>query len=216
MDELSSLTYSVIDTETTSSGDYNSNKICEIAVIKIKANSIIDEFNSLINPCIPISPEATTIHRITNNDVATSPKFSDVSSRIHRMVNNTIFVCHNTSFDLPIIVKEFSETGIYIPGITSLDTVKLSRKAFPGLKSYSLQSLISHLGINRNRSHRAYDDCKATVELFILCMKQLRTRGFGGIQKLLSIGANRKLHLIFSEINSKRWKTGKIAGSFNI
>jgi DNA polymerase-3 subunit epsilon len=67
-----------------------------------------------------------------------------------------------------------------------LCTVRLSRKVFPGLPSYSLSNLKRHFGIVADRSHRALDDTLATVQLFeqILAAQE----GKSGIKQLVNHG----------------------------
>ena len=55
-----------VDIETTGLFPQNGERICEIAILKIKKGEIIDKFVSLINPEIPISAAATLVSGITN------------------------------------------------------------------------------------------------------------------------------------------------------
>jgi len=49
------------------------------------------------------------------------------------------------------------------------DTLVISREAFPGLQSYSLQYLAASLGISARDSHRAEDDARLCMEIFLRC-----------------------------------------------
>ena len=48
----------------------------------------------------------------------------------------------------------------------TLCTIELSKKNFPDLKSYKLKKICDHFSIELNNHHRAFDDAKATLELF--------------------------------------------------
>ena len=155
--------YAVIDIETTG-GMPKRDKITEIAIILYDGSSVKGSFTSLVNPQRSIPSEITRITGITNEMVKDAPKFYEIAKNIVELTENAIFVAHNVSFDYNFIKEEFASLG-YTFSKKQLCTVKLSRKAFPGLKSYSLGSLIQHFGIEVNARHRAYDDTKATVEL---------------------------------------------------
>jgi hypothetical protein len=74
-------------------------------------------------------------------------------------------VAHNAFFDYRFLQREFSELGFSFQR-DLLCTVRLSRKAFPGLKSYSLSNLSKYFQIERLAEHRAMDDTKACLEVF--------------------------------------------------
>ena len=72
--------------------------------------------------------------------VAHAPKFFEVAKRIVEMTEGAIFVAHNVSFDYSFIREEFARLGFTYTR-KQLCTVRLSRKVFPGLRSYSLRNL---------------------------------------------------------------------------
>ena len=160
----SSKLYAVIDIETTG-GMPKRDRITEIAIVLFDGSQTINTFTSLINPERSIPPEITRITGITNEMVSNAPKFYEIAKHIVEMTENAIFVAHNVSFDYNFIKEEFASLG-YAFTKKQLCTVKLARKAFPGLKSYSLGNLIEHFGIQVNHRHRAYDDTMATVKIF--------------------------------------------------
>ena len=42
----------------------------------------------------------------------------------------------------------------------------MSKRVFPDLESYKLNKICNHFNIELNKHHRAFDDAKATTELF--------------------------------------------------
>jgi DNA polymerase-3 subunit epsilon len=97
--------------------------------------------------------------------VESAPKFYEIAKEIVLKTEGTIFVAHNVLFDYSFIKEEFERLG-YTFSKKKLCTVKLSRKAFPDLKSYSLGSLINHFKIQVNARHRAFEDALATSKIF--------------------------------------------------
>lgn len=155
--------YAIVDIETTGSSA-NYGKITEIAIIIHDGQRVVDEYQTLINPERGIPPGITTLTGISNEMVADAPKFYEVAKDIHQMLEGNVFVAHNVNFDYSFIKKEFQELGGEF-NYKKLCTVRLSRKIFPGLKSYSLGRLSEHFGIENQARHRAMGDARATAIL---------------------------------------------------
>lgn len=155
--------YAVVDIETTG-GMSRRDRITEIAIVLFDGHQIIDRFESLINPERSIPYEITRITGITDSMVADAPRFYEVAKKVVEMTEGAIFVAHNVRFDYSFIREEFASLGFTYTR-RQLCTVVLSRKAFPGLRSYSLGNLIRHFGIEVANRHRAMDDVLATVDI---------------------------------------------------
>lgn len=153
--------YAIIDIETTG-GMAKRDKITEVGIVIHDGERIIDEFTSLVNPNRSIPPNITRITGITNDMVLDAPQFYEIAKTIVEMTEGAVFVAHNVRFDYSFIKQAFEELG-YTYSKRQLCTVRLSRKAFPGLKSYALGNLIKHFGISVNARHRALDDARATA-----------------------------------------------------
>lgn len=156
--------YAIIDIETTG-GVAKRDRITEIAIVISDGKKILDQYDTLINPGISIPYHITRITGITDDMVADAPRFHEVAKKIVEMTEDTIFVAHNVSFDYGFIQNAFASLG-YSFSKRRLCTVKMSRKTFPGLKSYALGSLIKHFNIQVNNRHRALDDTLATTIIF--------------------------------------------------
>lgn len=155
--------YAVVDIETTG-GLARRDRITEIAIVLYDGQKIIDKFESLINPERSIPYEITRITGITDSMVINAPKFYEVAKKVVEMTEGAIFVAHNVRFDYSFIREEFAALGFTFTR-KQLCTVVLSRKAFPGLRSYSLGNLIRHFDIQVANRHRAMDDVLATVDI---------------------------------------------------
>ncbi|SDB34608.1 DNA polymerase-3 subunit epsilon [Flavobacteriaceae bacterium MAR_2010_188] len=153
--------YSVIDVETTGRG----NKITEISIFKTDGVNVIEEFTSLVNPKSLIPRHITALTGIDNLMVADAPTFEEISAQILEITADCVFVAHNVNFDYNVIRNEFKEIGIDFRR-RKLCTVRLSRKLFPGLKSYSLGKLCKSQDIEIIDRHRARGDAEATTVLF--------------------------------------------------
>lgn len=155
--------YAIVDIETTGSSA-NYGKVTEIAIVIHDGKRIIDEYQTLINPEKAIPTAITGLTGISNEMVRQAPKFFEVAKDILQFLEGNIFVAHNVNFDYSFIKKEFQDIGEEF-SLRKLCTVRLSRKIFPGLKSYSLGRLCEHFGIENQARHRAMGDAKATAIL---------------------------------------------------
>ncbi len=156
--------YTIIDIETTGLRP-QFDRITEIAIYIHDGNRIVEEFATLINPEKTIPYHISGLTGITNEMVEDAPPFYEVARKIIELTDNQIFVAHNARFDYNFIKEEFKNLG-YLFKREILDTVKLSRRLIPGLRSYSLGRLCDHLDIHINDRHRAAGDALATVKLF--------------------------------------------------
>lgn len=156
--------YAIIDTETTGLSAKNE-KITEIAIIIHDGEKEVDRFQTLINPERSIPFRITQLTGINNQMVAGAPKFFEVAKKILQLTEGKIIVGHNVNFDYNFIRAEFEEFEFDFRRKTAC-TVKLSRKVFPGLPSYSLGRLTAQLDIDHINKHRAMGDCEATLKVF--------------------------------------------------
>jgi DNA polymerase-3 subunit epsilon len=156
--------YAIVDIETT--GGYAANhRITEIAIYYHDGIQITDTFHTLLNPGRNIPYYITGLTGITSQMVFSAPPFKEIALDLHKKLEGKVFVAHNAHFDYSFLKKEFEQAGIQWQS-KKLCTVRLSRKIFPGLRSYSLGSLAESLGIAITNRHRAGGDAAATVKIF--------------------------------------------------
>jgi DNA polymerase-3 subunit epsilon len=156
--------FAIIDIETTG-GSSKQDKITEIAIVLHDGFEIIDTWQHLINPERSIPYYITQITGINDEMVRRAPKFYEIAKELVTRTEDATFVAHNVRFDYGFFVQEFAQLG-FTYSRPQLCTVQMSRRAFPGLKSYSLGNLTRHFNIALPNHHRAMDDAMATAELF--------------------------------------------------
>lgn len=155
--------YAVIDIETTG-GKAHENRIIEIAVAVHDGTRVVDYFESLVNPGMRIPRFISNFTGISNEMVENAPTFADISDRISDMTTGCVFVAHNVNFDYSFVQQEFRSIGKKFER-RRICTIRLSRKVFPDMPSYSLGNLCRQLQITSENFHRAGDDTRATVKL---------------------------------------------------
>lgn len=162
--------YVILDIETTG-GQFNEEKITEIAIYKFDGHQVVDQVISLVNPEKEIQPFVVKLTGINNAMLRLAPKFYELAKRIIEITEDCILVAHNAAFDYRVLRNEFKELGYDFKKDT-LCTVELSQKLLPEMPSYSLGKLVRTLGIPLADRHRAYGDALATLKLFQLLLSK--------------------------------------------
>lgn len=165
--------FAVIDTETTGFG--KTDRLVEIAVVLVEGKEIVQEWETLINPERDISN--SNIHGITSELVSLAPSFTEVHSELSRLIDGTIMVAHNISFDQRMLEQEFTRVKKQIDlgvGFCTLQATKLK-----------LEAACKEYGITNVSAHRALTDARATALIFIKVLEQL-----GSVEGLAPISVN--------------------------
>ncbi|HVZ56627.1 MAG TPA: exonuclease domain-containing protein [Chitinophagaceae bacterium] len=164
--------YAIVDIETT--GSYAAaNGITEISIQVSDGTQVVETYETLVNPLQPIPRYIQAMTGISDDMVAEAPPFSQVAERVFQLLHDKVFVAHNVNFDFSFIRHQLLHCG-YDLQTKKLCTVRLSRRIFPGLPSYSLGNLCHSLGISLVNRHRAGGDAAATAEVFHLLVRQDR------------------------------------------
>lgn len=156
--------YAIVDIETTG-GYASASNITEVAIFVHDGKQVIDHFESLVNPQQPIPLFIQTMTGITNEMVVHAPTFVDIAPKVFEILNDKIFVAHNVNFDYSFLHNALQQSGFNL-NVKKLCTVRLTRKIFTGLPSYSLGNICRSLEIPVENRHRAGGDALATVHLF--------------------------------------------------
>ncbi|MEO5996820.1 MAG: 3'-5' exonuclease [Chitinophagaceae bacterium] len=101
-----------IDLEATGI-NLGTDRICEIAIVRILPDNTRQVKRKLINPEIPIPPNVTEIHGLTNELLKDAPVFKQVANEIKQFLDNCDLGGYNSNrFDIPLLMEEFLRTGI--------------------------------------------------------------------------------------------------------
>lgn len=152
--------YWVVDSETTGVGSQD--KAVEVAGFYCVDNEIVDHYESLVNPGIPIPPEASAIHHLTDEDVVDAPSIEDAMVPFFEQEFDFV-VAHQASFD-----KRMMDFG-NAPWACSL---KMARAVYPDAPSHKNQFLRYWLKLPKlvhcagSFAHRGLYDSECTTYLF--------------------------------------------------
>ena len=174
-DQLDSLSYTVVDVETTGGSPAGGHRITEIAAVRVENGEVRDVFQTLINPQRPIPPFITALTSINWEMVKDAPKFGDVCEELLARMEGTIFVAHNAAFDWRFVAAEVARaTGQRIEG-RRLCTVRLARAVLPQLRRKSLDWVATHYGVEIEGRHRAGGDALATAHCLLRMLRSAAT-----------------------------------------
>lgn len=157
--------YVVFDLETTGRDPANCG-IVEIAAVRVRDGHIADTFKTLINPGIPISPEAEAVHHISNSDIDDAPGIDAVWHEFRDFVGNDLLLAHNGyAFDFRIIDRMARELEEPRVSTVRYDSLILARILFPEA-SNSIDALADRFHLDTGTRHRALDDVIVLHEIF--------------------------------------------------
>jgi DNA polymerase-3 subunit epsilon len=160
--------YAIVDIETTG-GHASAHGITEIAIVIYDGNKIVNRFETLLNPGQPIPVYIQALTGISDSMVQNAPPFSHIAQHVYDILKPCTFVAHNVNFDYSFVKHHLLLAGFDLQS-PKLCTVRLGRKIFPGLPSYSLGKFCRQMGIENDARHRAMGDAYATAQLFSLMM----------------------------------------------
>lgn len=154
----------IFDLETTGINT-SKDRIVELCMIRIQTNGERQDLNLRFNPGVPIPPEVTLIHGISDADVANEPSFKDKAPMINQFLDNCDFAGFNSNkFDFPMLVEEFyrAEIDFDISKRKFIDAQKIfhvmePRNLSAAYKFYCQKDL--------NNAHSAKADTEATWEI---------------------------------------------------
>lgn len=166
-------TFIAFDTETSGAWPISS-EIIEFGGIQFTAEGEIQkEVNFLIKPSRPLQPDNIAIHGITNEMVENAPPMKDVIREIHTFINGGVCIAHHAPFDMGFVALALDDAKLSQPTTDALCSSLLARKLIAESANHKLQTLVKLLKIDGGQAHRASDDAKSCMMVFLECVKRL-------------------------------------------
>lgn len=176
---IQDLTYLVVDTETTGL-DPAACKVVSVAGVWARPGAgIVRKESFLVDPCVPIPPEASAVHHIVDRHVQGAPLLAQVLPTFQG-ADFDLYAAHNAAFDFG-----FLPAG----GRPVLCTMRLARKLWPGLPKFSNQYLRYALKVEVPEaeglpSHEALADALVTARLLLHELDVIRAGAVDGLPPL--------------------------------
>ncbi len=153
-----------IDLETTGI-NISTERIVEIAMVKISPDGTKQVKRKLINPQMPIPKASSDIHGITDEMVKDAPTFKQAANEIKQFIDNCDLAGYNSNrFDIPMLIEEFLRSGLEF----TLDGKKLLdvQKVFHMMEQRTLGAAYKfYCNKSLENAHSAEVDATATWEV---------------------------------------------------
>ena len=152
------------DLETTGI-DVAKDRIVEISIFKVFPNGNKESKTWLVNPTIPIPPQSTAIHGISNEKVANELTFNELASSVYNMIKDSDLAGFNSDrFDIPLLAEEMLRAGVDfdMKNRVSVDVQTIFHK----MEERTLSAAFKfYCGQSLENAHSAEADTMATYEI---------------------------------------------------
>lgn len=164
------------DLETTGT-DNAKDRIVELALVKLSPDGKRDKYIKRINPGIPIPPEVTLIHGISDEDVKNCQTFKQIAHSLYEWMRGCDLGGYNSSkFDLPLLAEEFLRVGINID-FTERHMVDVQQIFFK-MEARTLSAAYSfYCQKELENAHSAEADINATIDVLEAQLDRYPTLG---------------------------------------
>jgi DNA polymerase-3 subunit epsilon len=204
-----------IDLETTGV-NLSSDRIVEIAIIKIQPGGSRQVKRKLINPQMPIPQQVIDLHGITDAMVKDAPTFKQASNELKQFIENCDLGGYNSNrFDIPMLMEEFLRAGMEIDlsqkrmiDVQHIFYTMEPRTLTAAYKFYCEKELIN--------AHGAEADIAATIEVLLSQLKRYPKLG-DSVDSILSTIGEEKIvdyarRFIFDDKGIELFNFGKHKG----
>lgn len=154
----------VFDIESTGINP-RSDHIIELSVVRLELNGEKKVKTWLVNPGVPIPPETTAIHHITNQDVKDCPSFSEIVDEVDTFLAGCDLGGYNLlHFDIPMLEEEFMRCGRDLGSANRhvIDAQKIFHKKEPRDLTAAVRFFC---GREHEGAHGAESDALATLDV---------------------------------------------------
>ncbi len=199
---LREVLFVVVDLETTGGSPADCG-ITEVGAVKVRGGERLGEFQTLVDPGMPIPAFVQVLTGITDSMVAGAPRIGTVLPAFLEFARGAVLVAHNAPFDIGFLRAAADRTGQTWPTHGVLDTARLARQVVlrdeaPDCKLATLARLFR---ATTTPTHRALDDARATVDVLHGLIERVGTQGVDTLEELSTYSARvsptrrRKRHL---------------------
>ena len=155
-----------LDFETTGANT-KTDRIVQLYIVRENLNGSKDCISTIVNPGIPIAPEAEAVHGISNTVAQTYGPLKEIAQDIYELVSDTDIICgyNSNRFDVPILVNELARCGIAWDWtkVKLLDVKNLYTRLTPRTLEAAYKDLVNEAGFEG--AHDAGADVHATRDI---------------------------------------------------
>lgn len=158
--------FAVVDIET-SGLSVDDNRILQVAIVLVDNGEVTDSWVSLVKPRCwfqGVGPRA--VHGLSRRSLRNAHPIAVVLEEAARQLAGNVFVAHNVRFDWSFIESEAARSGVALPALRRLCTLRMSRSLDPAQElSHRLSDVCERYNVVNDRPHDALEDALATARV---------------------------------------------------
>jgi DNA polymerase III subunit epsilon len=182
----------VFDLETTGLSAER-NRICEVGAVRVRALEVVDSFQSLVNPGVPLPEPIARLTGLRELDLRSAPPVASVVRRFLAFAGDDLLVAHNARFDQRFLERQLQLLHGRRLSEPPLCTAALARRLLDGrLRRVGLASLANFFGVGTQPCHRALPDAEATAQVLVRLIGLAQELGARRLSELRALAAPRK------------------------
>ncbi len=180
-----------LDLETTGL-HAEQDSIIEVAAIRFQGQTVLDRFETLVNPGRSLPYRVQRLTGITTQQLAGAPPFEAIAQQLQDFLGDLPLVGHSIPFDAGFLRRRgLARTNPLI------DTFELATVLLPSLPGYTLGQVAEALGVPvAPGRHRAMVDTMLAMEVFLALHNRLQAVDLGILQDIASLDAPRNWPLL--------------------
>lgn len=164
----------IIDFETTGLSPNMGDRPIEVGAVLLQNHTIIDRFQSLMNPGMKISAFIEEYTGISNKMIATAPTCSDVISKLASFIKQHPLVAHNASFDARFLDAELSRINQSRKNECACSMLS-ARRLYQEAPNHRLETLVRYKQLKTDGTyHRALADAEMTAHLWLRMIDDIK------------------------------------------
>jgi DNA polymerase-3 subunit epsilon len=175
----------VLDTETANTR--GAPHLLELGALRVVDGEVVDQFEALCAPAIPIEPAATEVHGIEDRDIVRAAPAARVLADFIGWLGDDWLVAHDAPRDARVLGFELARCGLEAPGQPWLCTLRLSRKLLPEAADHKLDTLRELLELEDGPRHRALPDAAWCHQVLEACAERAAGSGDATPERLLAL-----------------------------
>jgi DNA polymerase-3 subunit epsilon len=199
---LAEVTFVVVDLETTGGAPVDAG-ITEIGAVKVRAGEVLGEFQTLVQPGVPVPAFIALLTGITDSMLRDAPPLSVAVPAFLDFAAGSVLVAHNAPYDVSFLKGACAQLQRPFPDHVVVDTARLARAALmrDEVRNCKLGTLAAHFRSTTTPDHRALSDARATVDVLHGLIARVGSLGVHSLEELatytsrVSPAQRRKRHL---------------------
>ena len=189
---LDDASFVVFDLETTGLSAAR-DSICELGAVRVQALELVDSFQSLVKPAVPLPEPVANLTGLLERDLRRAPSVSTVVRGFLAFAGDDLLVAHNARFDQRFLERQLLRLHGRRLREPPLCTAALARRLLEGRRRrVGLASLAEFFGVSTRPWHRALPDAEATAEVLLHLIGLAQELGARRLSDLRSLAAPRK------------------------